>query len=362
MQNASRRHRGWSLAVVAAAATLLAACGSSSSSTSSSAEAPSEAPSSSAAAESPTPSESASAEPLTIGYIQTGPYDYYVRGVDGANAAAPMLGASISVFNSDGKPEKEIANVEDAISQGVDGLIVFSVGRASLEADLAKAKAAGIPVAVLYGHDAAIEEDGLVFIQAPVTVTGQQAGDWVAANVAEGDVAIIQGALGRGDAEAYTDSFTAALAANPKLTVVATPEASWDRAKAQAAMADLLTAHPNLAAVFVQNEDMALGAVAAIKAAGKEDQVTVVSQNGSPDGIAAIESGEIAATVAWSPAQEAQMALVRLVDYLRDGTVPDPKLCNTPTVVVTADNLTDAQPWVPTEESTAFALQAPCGS
>ena len=87
-----------------------------------------------------------------------------------------------------------------------------------------------------------------------------------------------------------------------------------------------------------------------------------MTQNGSPDGLAAIESGEIAATVAWSPAQEAQMALARLVDDLREGTVPDPKLCNTPTVVVTADNLADAQPWVPTEESTAFALEAPCGS
>lgn len=350
------------MVAIAAAATLLAACGSSSTSSSSSAEASSEAPTQSAAAESPSPSETAAAEELTIGYIQTGPYDYYVRGVDGANAAAPLLGATISVFNSDGKPEKEIANVEDAISQGVDGLIVFSVGKSSLEADLAKAKAAGIPVAVLYGHDPSIEQDGLVFIQAPVTVTGQQAGDWVAANVAEGDVAVIQGALGRGDAEAYTDSFTKALAANPKLTVVATPEASWDRAKAQSAMADVLTAHPDLAAVFVQNEDMALGAVAAIKAAGKEGQVVVVSQNGSPDGIAAIESGDIAATVAWSPAQEAQMALKRLVDNLRDGTVPDPKLCNTPTVVVTKDNIADAQPWVPTTESTATALEAPCGS
>ena len=170
MQNASRRHRGWSLAVAAAAATLLAACGSSSSSTSSSAEAPSEAPASSAAAETPAASESPSAEPLTIGYIQTGPYDYYDRGVDGAQtpplrrSGRPSPCSTLTV-----KPEKEIANVEDAISQGVDGIVVFSVGEPRTRLTLAKAKEAGIPVAVLYGYDAgAIEDDGTVFMQAAV--------------------------------------------------------------------------------------------------------------------------------------------------------------------------------------------------
>ena len=171
---------------------------------------------------------------------------------------------------------------------------------------------------------------------------------------------LIQGALGRGDAEAYTSSFKSALAVNSSLRIVATPEGGWDRAKAQSAMADILTSHPDLKAVFVQNDDMALGAVAAIKAAGKEKQVTIVSQNGSPDGIAAIASGDIAATVAWSPAQEAQMALKRLADFLRNGLKPASKLCNTPTVVVTKANLAKAAPWVPTANSTKLALKAKC--
>lgn len=308
------------------------------------------------------PTGSSGAKQLRIAYIQTGPYDYYVRGVDGAKAAASTLNASIEVFNSDGKPEKEIANVEDAISRGVDGMIIFSVGQSSLQADLAKAKAANIPVTVLYGYDQAIESQGLVFIQAPVTVTGAKAGEWLAKNVTAGEVAIIQGALGRGDAEAYTSSFKTALAANAALKVVATPDAGWDRAKAQAAMADVLTANPGLKAVFVQNEDMALGAVAAIKAAGKQGQVTVVAQNGSPDGLKAIEAGDIAATVAWSPSEEAQMALKRLVDFLRDGTQPAPKLCNTPTTVVTKANLAEAPSWVPTDASTTKALAASCAA
>jgi ribose transport system substrate-binding protein len=301
-----------------------------------------------------------SGEELTIAYIQTGPFDYYQRGVDGAVMAAPLVGATIAVLNSDLKPEKEIANVEDAISQGVDGIILFSVGRASEEAALAKAKEAGIPVAVLYGYAPELEADGAVFMQADITQTGAMAGQWVAENVPSGKVAVIQGALGRGDAEAYTTAFKEAVAANPELEVVGEPAADWARDKALAAMQDLLTANPDLAAVFVQNEDMALGAIQAIKAAGAS--TVVVSQNGSPDGLTAIGNGEIAATVGWSPAQEAQMALARLVTAIRSGSAPEPKLCHTPLKLVTADNLAEAYSWVPTDESTAAAIGAACGA
>lgn len=330
-------------------ALLLAACGSSGS----------QSPASSGATSG---SASPTASDLTIGYIQTGPFDYYLRGVDGAQSAADVLGVELEVFNSDNKPEKELANVEDAIARGVDGLVIFSVGKSSLAADLAKAKAANIPAVVLYGYDPTIEGEALAFIQAPADVTGDQAGQWTAENVPSGEVAIIQGLLGRGDAEAYTEGFKKGLQQNASLQVVATVAADWDRGKAQAAMADILTAHPDLKAVFVMNEDMALGAIAAIKAAGKSGQVVVVSQNGSPAGIEAIESGELSATVAWSPAEEAQMAMARLVGFLKDGQKPEPVLCNTPTVVVTKSNVADSPPWIPTAASTQIGLNAACAN
>ena len=202
-----------------------------------------------------------------------------------------------------------------------------------------------------------------MFIQASTDQTGKMVGEWVAANVPDGgQVAIIQGLLGRGDAEAYTASFKEGIASNSALEIVAEVEGGWDRAKAQTAMADILTANPDLRVAFVHNEDMAIGALAAIKAAGKEGQVTVVSQNGSPDGLAAVESGEIAATAAWSPAQEAQMALKRLVDFIRDGVEPSQKLCITPALVVTQENIADAVPWVPTPESTALGLEVACAN
>jgi ribose transport system substrate-binding protein len=297
---------------------------------------------------------------LEIAFIQTAPFPYYERGVEGAKLAAEPLGVELSVLNSDSSAEQEIANVEDAITKGVDGIVLFSVGRASEEAALSKANEAGIPVAVLYGYAPELEDMGAVFVQADINQTGAMAGEWLAANVPSGKVAIVQGALGRGDAEAYTASFKEALAANPDLEIVGEPTGGWVRDQALTVMQDLLTAHPDLAGAFVQNEDMALGALQAIKAA--DASVTIVSQNGSPDGLGAVETGEIAATVGWSPAQEAQMALTRLVATINEGTVADPKLCNTPVTLLTAENLDEASPWIPSEESTAASLVADCGA
>lgn len=299
--------------------------------------------------------------PLKIAYVQTGPFDYYEYGVQGAKLAAKELGVELIVLNSDLKPEKEIANVEDAIQQGVDGIILFSVGRASEEAALEKTSEANIPVALLYGYDPSLEDKGVVFVNVNINETGKQLGEWVAENVEKGRVAIIQGQLGRGDAEAYTQGFKDALAKNSNLTVVAEIDAAWDRSKAVAAMEDILTRHPDLAVAFVHNEDMAQGAVSVLKTQGKLDQVTVVSQNGSPSGLEVIAAGEIKATAAWSPSEEAQMALQRLVTAIRTGQTPEPKLCFTPLKLITQTNVDEASPWVPTEASTKVALAAECG-
>lgn len=343
-----KAHKSAALAAAVTAAGLtLAACGSSSSSSNSA---------------SGSTAPAASKGSMTVGYIETGPVEYYIRGVDGAQMAAKSLGVNLKVYNSNNSSATELSNVEDAISQGVKGLVIYSVGKSSLDADLAAANSAHIPAVVLYGYDPSIASKAVGFVQAQPPVTGKEAGAWTASHVSSGDVAIIEGLLGRGDAEGYTAGYKAGIAANPKLKVVSTIAADWDRSKAQSAMADILTAHPDLKAVFVQNDDMSIGAIDAIKAAGKEGQVTVVSQNGSSDGLNALANGTMSADVAWSPAQEAQMALVRLVDYLKKGTKPESKLCVTPSIMVTKANMSAAPPWIPTAASTAKALTAACAS
>jgi ribose transport system substrate-binding protein len=163
------------------------------------------------------------------------------------------------------------------------------------------------------------------------------------------------GQPGRGDAECYRDSFKAQMEKNPKLKLVAAVPGDWNRQKAFDQMQNLITSNPNLKAVFVQNEDMALGAIQALKQAGKEKDVAIVSQNGAPYGLESIAADGIKATVGWSPAQEAQLALRQLVENI-NGTKQPWQLTISPMTVITKDNVTAATPWEPTADSTQATL------
>ena len=101
---------------------------------------------------------------------------------------------------------------------------------------------------------------------------------------------------------------------------------------------------------------MALGAIQALKEAGKVDQVAIVSQNGAPYGLESIAAGGIKATVGWSPSQEAQLALRMLVENVRDKKAA-PKLTITPMTVITKENVSAATPWEPTAASTDATLK-----
>ncbi len=154
----------------------------------------------------------------------------------------------------------------------------------------------------------------------------------------------------------YRDAFVAQLKANPRLTYVGDLPGDWNRQKAFTQMQNLITSYPDLKACFVQNEDMALGAIQALKEAGKDQQVAIVSQNGAPYGLESVAAGGIKATVGWSPSQEGQLAVRMLVEYIRDKKVP-PKLTMTPMTVITKENVDAATPWQPTAASTQATLK-----
>jgi len=266
-----------------------------------------------------------------------------------------MLDVEILGYISDMKPEREIASVEDAITQQVDGIVLFSVSTSSLAAGIKKANEAHIPIFMIFGYNPDLMDKMVGTIQADCNLSGSIMGEWVAKNVAKGKVAVIMGLPGRGDAECYRDAFVAEAKKNPNLEVVASVPGDWNRQKAFNQMQTLITGYPDLAAVFVQNEDMALGATKALEEAGKVKQVMIVSQNGAPYGLESIAAGGIKATVGWSPSQEAQLAVRMLVEHLRGKEVP--KLTITPMKVITKENVNEAVPWEPTEASTKGTVE-----
>jgi ribose transport system substrate-binding protein len=244
------------------------------------------------------------AKSLTIAYIQPGPFVYYDNSATGVRLAGEVADIDVVVLNSDFKPEQELANIETALTMGVDGIILFSLSTDAARQAIKKATSAGVPIHMIYGFDKQLEDKIMGFIQSDGFKSGLLVGQWLAANLKSGKIACIQGALGRGDAENYTAGFKKGIEENSALTYVADEAADWNPGKAYTAMENLITSYPDLAGIFVQNEPMAIAASKALKVQGKQDQVLIVSQNGSPEGILAVDMGVISATSGWSPSKE----------------------------------------------------------
>jgi ABC-type sugar transport system substrate-binding protein len=331
------------LVALAAVALVAAGCGSSSSSSSSSGGA----------------SGSSSGSKGTIAFLLSGPDLYYQYGLDGAKAAAAKLGYKIKVYpNPNISPSVELANVENAVAAGVKAIDGYSVGLSTETATIAKASQANIPIFLMYGYSPKYVgmKDVVGFEQVPLIPYGNGPGTYLKAHLKPGStVGVITGQLGRGDAEGYRTGFLQGLgctgnvtAGLPPLTCangvkyVSTETGHWLRPDAYTAAQDIIGKYPNLTAMYVENEDMAVGVHTALTAAHKN--VMLVSSNGAPYGIAGIKAGWLSASSTCSPSLEGLMS-VRLINAYINKQIPGGKLYNSYNVFVDKASVSKAVGW-----------------
>ncbi|WJG80583.1 ribose ABC transporter substrate-binding protein RbsB [Salmonella enterica subsp. enterica serovar Gallinarum] len=253
----------------------------------------------SAVALSATVSANAMAKDTIALVISTLNNPFFVSLKDGAQKEADKLGYNLVVLDSQNNPAKELANVQDLTVRGTNLLInptdSDAVGNAVKMANQAK-----IPVITLDRQ--ATKGDVVSHIASDNVLGGKIAGDYIAKKAGEGAKVIeLQGIAGTSAARERGEGFQQAVAAH-KFNVLASQPADFDRTKGLNVMQNLLTAHPDVQAVFAQNDEMALGALRALQTAGKAD-VMVVGFDGTPDGEKAVKDGKLAATIAQLPDQ-----------------------------------------------------------
>jgi len=305
----------------------------------------------------------------TIAFLLSGPDLYYQYGLKGAQAAATKLVYSLKAYpNPNISPSVELANVKDAIAEGVVAIDGYSVGLSTEDASIAAAGRANIPIFLMYGysHKYLADKDVVGFEQVNLEQYSHPVGQWLKANV-KGQVAVITGQLGRGDAEGYRTGFLQGLGcqgnlvaglptlkcASGNVTYVDTETGHWLRPDAYTATQDIIAKYPNLAGIFVENEDMAVGAHTALVAAHKTN-VVMVSQNGAPYGLAGIAAGWLKASDTCSPALEG-INSVRLIDAYINHKISGGKLYYSYSVFVTKANLNKAVGWTIFQNPAAVA-------
>ena len=300
----------------------------------------------------------------TIAIVLSGPDLYYKYGADGAAQAAKALGYNYKIYtNPTVSPTVEASNIRAAVSAHSAAITGYSVGLTTEDASLSYAKAHHVPIFFMYGyaHKYLTNKDVVGFEQVNLVAYAKATGAYTKAHF-KGELGIITGQLGRGDAEGYQQGFLEGLGcSNPgtttkmatlpekcgSVTVDESQSGGWLRPQANAKASAMLTAWPNMKGMFVENDDMAYGVHTAAVSAGRS--LFFVSDNGAPYGLDAIagrngQSEWLAADDTCSPALEG-INSVRLINGFLHGKVKPDKLYYSYKVFVTKSNIGKAVGW-----------------
>ncbi len=255
-------------------------------------------------------------------------------GVDSAMQKDPTIEATFLGPNEETDIEGQIRIIEAQISAKVDALAVAPSQADQLAPTLQKAVDAGIPV-VLIDTNIDTFTAKSAFVGTDNKKGGEMAGEFIAAKLQAGDeVAIIRGAAGDPVHNLREEGAKEVLEA-AGIKVVAIQPADSDRAKGQSVAENLLTSNPNLKAIYATNDEMALGALNAAKAAGKE--LIIVGFDASPDALKSIAANELTGSVAQFPTMIGELGVLTAAAVARGESVE--AFVNTGVEVVSAENL-----------------------
>ena len=222
---------------------------------------------------------------------------FFVTLKEGAEKEASKLGYNLVVLDSQNDPSKELSNVEDITVRGAKVLLINPTDSTAVANAVRVANKKNIPVITL--DRGAAQGDVVSHIASDNVAGGKMAGDFIAEKLGDNAKVIqLEGIAGTSAARERGEGFKQAVQAH-KFEILASQPADFDRTKGLNVMENLLTAQPNVQAVFAQNDEMALGAIRAVQAANKS--VLIVGFDGTDDGVKAVKSGKLGATIAQQP-------------------------------------------------------------
>ncbi|MFT4012691.1 MAG: D-ribose ABC transporter substrate-binding protein [Paracoccus sp. (in: a-proteobacteria)] len=250
-----------------------------------------------AAASLPLMAAAASAEGLISIIVNDPANPYWFTEGEVAKKTAEGMGYTANVGAHRGDTNTESTLIDTAITNKSVAIILDPANADGSVGAVQKAVDAGIPVILV---NAEINQEGLAKAQlvsnnAQGAALGAQA--WVETVGDKGKYVELFGAPSDNNAQTRSNGYETVLSQYPDLEKAGQEVADWDRTKGYQKMQSLLQAHPDINGVISGNDEMALGAIAALKEAGKLKDVKVGGFDGSPDAVAAIKAGELQYTV-----------------------------------------------------------------
>jgi len=254
---------------------------------------------------------------------------------------AAKRGCQFVYTDASSSAAKQVADVNSMIAQGVDFIFLPPREEKPLIPAVMAAKKAGIPVLLIDRNvDPSLAKPGhdyLAFIGSNFVLEGQRVADWTIKQTGgTGKIIELEGSVGASPANDRKKGFDDTIKAKaPGLTLLASQSGDFNRAKGRQVAETLLQAHPDATIIYAHNDEMALGAIAAIEAAGKVPgkDILVVSIDGEKDAIQAIADGKLGCSCECNP-RFGPAAFDIMYKYADGGTIPP--------MIINPDNFYDS--------------------
>jgi galactofuranose transport system substrate-binding protein len=269
---------------------------------------------------------------ITLGFSQVGAESgWRTANTKSIQESAATAGIDLKFADAQQKQANQISAIRSYIAQKVDVIAFSPVVETGWDAVLQEAKAANIPVILT---DRAVDSEDKTlyktFIGSDFVLEGQKAGDWLVKEYEgkPGPVNIVQleGTTGSAPANDRKSGFEEKIKADPKFKVIASQTGEFTRAKGKEVMEAFLKANPKIDVLYAHNDDMGLGAIEAIEAAGKKPgtDIKIITVDAVKDGMQALADGKINFIVECSPLLGPQ--LMELVKKVKAGEQVEPRI------------------------------------
>jgi ABC-type sugar transport system substrate-binding protein len=284
---------------------------------------------------------------LLVGFSQVGAESgWRTANTKSIQGAFEDAGIELKFSDAQGKQENQIKAIRSFIQQQVDVIAFSPVVESGWDTVLKEAKEAGIPV-VLTDRSVDSEDDSLYesFLGSDFILEGERAGDWVNTEFADADkvnIVELQGTTGAAPANDRAEGFRNKVT-DPKFDIIASQTGDFTRAGGKQVMEAFLQANPDIDLVYAHNDDMGLGAIEAIEAAGlvPGQDIKIVTVDAVKDGMTALSEGKINFIVECSPLLGPQ--LVDIVEKLVAGESVEKRIVTEETTF-TQEQATEALP------------------
>jgi ribose transport system substrate-binding protein len=245
---------------------------------------------------------------------------FYIAMLRGIRARTAELGWDVATVSANEDKLKQINGVQDLVARGVKGILISPIDAVGVNAAYDAAAAAKIPIVSIARGSTSPNQT--IHVAMDEKQIGRDIAEWTAKQLnGKGKVAMLMGPSGAPTFRNLGDGYAEVMAKHPGIQIVVKHDGPLTRERGVKQTEDALVAHPDLAAIYTANDDVALGAMQAVNAAGRKGKTLVTGMNGVPPALRAVKEQGLAMTVELNPVLWGRLGVDVLATFLKGDKV-----------------------------------------